>query len=280
MNDLATLESLRRRLQVSLGAVAELGTELGGTTSRRSFAATSRENGRRVTVTVHAAPPMGPEPTAVARRIAQLRNLRHAALDLPIASGEVDGHAWVVDATPAVPVAADRLATGPLSLNHAVSAIRDLARALTAMHRCGIVHGAIDLTTVSVGPDGARLGGAALSNGGSLQGDLDDLGLVAWALVSGELHDPSSPSLSAIRRGVPRELDALCTVWLGDNPARRPRRAEAILEVLDAIPTRRLRAPGWIGDVVTQDGRPRPRAGWLLLGAGALVAIVLLALHG
>jgi len=281
VNGVATLsDPLRAQLQLSLGCVAELGAELSVAGDRRVFAAVARADGRRLTVTLHPAPPLGPDPATVAGRLAQIGALRHAALDLPIASGELDGRAWVIDAIPALPALADRLAGRPLSIAHAVSAIRDLARALVAMHRSGAFHGAIGLNTVTIGPDGARLGGFAASQTGSPQDDVDALGLVAWTLLTGELPEPELRPLSQIRRGVPKQLDALCATWLGPNPARRPRRAETILDLLDAIPTPRLRTPGWIGDVVTRDGRPRPDAGWLLLAVGALVVIVILALRG
>jgi hypothetical protein len=281
VSGVATLsDALRARLQLSLGSIAELGAELTVGSDRRTFAAISRADGKRATVTLHSAPPLGPDPAALVQRLTQIRALHHAAIDLPIASGELDGCAWVLEAIPVLPSAEDRLTGRPVSIAHAVSAIRDLARALTAMHRAGVAHGAIDLHTVTIGPDSARLGGLAASHSGSPQGDLDALGLVAWALFTGEVHEPAICPLSQIRRGVPKQLDALCAAWLGTNVARHPRRAEAILDVLDAIPTRRLRTPGWIGDVVTRDGRPRPHGGWLLLAVGALVLIVMLALRG
>jgi hypothetical protein len=266
--------SLRPRLQLSLGAVAELGDEIACIAGRRRFAALERESGRRIIVTLHAPSPVGPAFSALQRRLDGLRELAHATLELPLACGEIDGCAWVADLAPTVPTLSDRLVAGPLALNQAVSMIRDLARALAAMHRRDICHGAIDLDAIGTDGNGARLGGAGLSLGDARREDLDALGLVAWALLSGERRPAAVRPLSVLRRGVSPELDALCASLVAECPAERPQRAEAILDALDAIPTPR-RPLASLVDQGWYDARPRRGLGWLMFGA-ALVALAVL----
>ena len=190
------------------------------------------------------------------------------------AGGEVGGCGWVGDRGPAGRTVSERLAAGPLAVDEDVSVIRDLTRALAAMHRRDICHGAIDLDSIGIDGNGARLGGVGLSLGGVRREDLDALGLVAWALLSGERRPTAVRPLSVLRRGVSPELDALCASLVAERPADRPQRAEAILDALDAIPTPR-RPLGSIIDQGWHDARPRRGLGWLMFGA-VLVALAVL----
>ncbi|HEY8061268.1 MAG TPA: hypothetical protein VID74_00650 [Gemmatimonadales bacterium] len=264
----------RPRLQLSLGAVAVLGDEIACVAGRRRFAAHERETQRRIIVTLHAPSPSSPALAALQRRLDVLRELGHATLDLPLACGEVDGCAWVAELAPTVPTLSDRLAGGPLPLNQAVSMIRDLTRALVAMHRRDMCHGALELDVIGLAGDGARLGGLGLSLGGVRREDLDALGCVAWTLLSGERRPKAVRPLSMLRRGVSLELDALCASLIAERPADRPQRAEAILDALDGIPTAR-RPLASIIDHGWHDARPRRGLGWLMFGA-ALVALAVL----
>ena len=269
-------DSLKPRLQLCLGVRAELGDEILGAPGCRAFAGLTRADRRPVIVTLHSPPPAGPDPAALRDCVARLRGLEHGLLDLPLVDGDLDGRAWILDAVSSDPAAFDRLNSGPLPLAHGVSAIRDLARAVAASHRQGIVHGAINLDTVRITADGARLGGIGHSMGGSVRGDLDALGEVAWALLSGEVLVPSSRPLSAIRRGVAPSLDALCLTLRAPDPRDRPQRAEAILDALDAVPTRRANPLASIVDVGLHDGRPRRAIAWLVVGAAVLLLLALL----
>lgn len=269
-------DTLRQRLQLSLGARAELGEEIDGGVDRRAFKATTRDAGIPVVVTLHRAPPDGPDPDAMQGRLGRLRGLEHGVLDLPLAAGSLDGHVWVMDMVPELPSACERLATGPLPLVQGVSAIRDLARAITAMHRCGITHGAIDLHVVRIGSTGLRLGGVGQTLGGTVRADLDALGEVAWALLSGELKPRPFRPLSTIRRGVAPSLDALCGALRAPDPRDRPQSAGAILDALDAVPTHRSNPLASIVDAGLHDGRPRRAMVWIVVGAAILLVLALL----
>ena len=252
-----------------------LGDEIASVVGGRAFAAVSRDIGEPVVVTVHRSPPDGPDPGLLHRRLVELGSLGHPLLDLPLSDGEINGHCWVIEASSALQTMSDRMNEGPLSLLLAVSVIRDIARTLVAMHRRGFTHGSINAQTVRIGESGARLGGLGLTNGGSVRGDLDALGVLAWTLLSGESVPSSTRVLSKIRRGVPRSLDLLCTSFCARNPVDRPQCAEDVLARLDEIPLRRRTNPlGSLVDASWHDGRPPRALGWLV----AAVAIVVLAL--
>lgn len=239
-----------------------------------------RDDGRPVIVTVHPAPPAGPHPDLIHEHVARVRELEHVLLELPIADGNLDGRAWVMEAVPPHLAALDRLHAGPLPLAHGVSAIRDLARALAATHRKGLTHGAISLETVRITPDGARLGGVGRSMSGSVRGDLDALGEVAWALLSGDVEAPALRPLSRVRRGIAPNLEALCLSMRAPDPRHRPQRAEAILDALDAVPTRRSNSLASIVDVGLHDVRPQRAVAWLVVGVAIFMLFALLQSRG
>ena len=268
-------DTMRKRLQLSLGLQMDLGDEVASEAGGRAFGATQRETGESVVITVHRAPPDGPNAATMRQRLAQLRQLDHGVFDLPCGDGDLDGHFWVIESVSPLPSACDRMDHGRLPLAIAVSMIRDLARALTVIHRRGITHGTISLRTVRIGETGARLGGFGETSGGSVRADLDALGFVAWALLSGETAPASAQLLSKMRRGVPAPLDRLCASFCARNAADRPQRAEAILDALDAIPTRRPNPLLSIVDSGWHDVRPSRAMGWLVVG-GAIVVVALL----
>lgn len=269
----------RARLQLSLGGVAQLGDEIACVAGRRRFAALERESERPLIVTLYAPSPVGPAASALRRRLDELRALGHAAVDLPLACGEIDDSAWVADLAPTLPILSDRLAAGPLPLAQGVSVIRDLARALAAMHRRDICHGAIDLDVIGIDGHGARLGGVGLSLGTTRRADLDALGEVAWAILSGDRRPTAVRPLSRLRRGVSPKLDALCASLLATDPNDRPQRAEAILDALDSVPTARRNPLSSMVDLGGDDTRPRRGLGWLMLGAAIAALAVMLSIR-
>lgn len=275
-NGVTVGDALRQRLQLAIGLQATLGDEVASPVGGRAFAAILREGGHPVVVTVHRAPPDGPDAGALHRRLVSLIALAHPLLDLPLGDGEIDGHAWVIEPVSPLPAMSGRLASGALPLLLAVSVIRDIARTLVAMHRRGITHGFINSQTVRISESGARLGGLGLTAGGSERGDLDALGVVAWTLLSGEPVPSSARVLSKVRRGVPRSLDALCASFCARSPAERPQSAAAVLEALDAVPIRRTNPFTSIVDAGFHDGRQRRVMGWVIAGLAILLLFALL----
>ena len=271
-------DAMRKRLQLNLGMLVDLGDEVPSPAGGRAFTAKRRETGETVVVVVHRAPPDGPDAAEMRQRLARLRDLDHGVLDLPLGDGNLDGHFWSIELA-SLPSALDRLEDGQLPLPLAVAVIRDLARALAAIHRRGITHGAINLRTVRIGDAGARLTGFGDALGESVRSDLDALGFVAWALLTGEADQSSAHLLSRVRRGVPPALDTLCASFCARNPADRPQRAEAVLAALDAIPTRHRNPLTSIVDGDWHDVRPQRALGWLVVGAAIIVLAVLLSSH-
>ena len=262
------------RLRLGLPGEIELGDELACVAGRRRFGAMA--SGHPAIVTLHVKPPIGPRAADLEQRFADLRTLAHANLTMPLAVGELDGCAWVAEFAPIAPTIIDRVAGGALSIGDAVAVIRDVARAVAAMHRRGIWHGAIGPDVIDWTTDGARLGGVGLSLGSSRRDDLDALGRVAWTLFSGDRCRGAVQPLSKLRRGVSPELDALCFSLLAPTSADRPASAEEILDTLDAVPTLRRNS---LTSLVDQgwDARPPRRLGWLMLGAAMAGLAILLA---
>lgn len=270
-------DTFRKRLQLAIGPTAELGEEIAAGAGHRAFAAARRDDGTPCVVTVHLAPPAGPDAVAMQQRVKALPALAHPALEVPLAAGEIDGHAWVVEPAPTLPSLRELLATGPLPISRGVSALRDLARALAALHRRGLTHGAISIDSVRLGDAGLRLGSLAQAHGEPVRADLDAVDAIGWALFTGELERRSTRLLSSLRRGVPPSLDALCARMHAADPRDRPQSAGAILDALDEVPTHRDSGQlGAIVDASLHDGRPRRAVVWLVVGGAIIVLFALL----
>ncbi len=127
-----------------------------------AFVATLPDGVTPVVVTVHPAAPRGvPTADLVQRRVARVRDLQHPTVDAPLADGAFDGRAWVIETLSSEPLSATACRPGRCRWRTASRAVRDLARVLVVAHRRGITHGAIDLESVRITADGARLGGLA-----------------------------------------------------------------------------------------------------------------------
>lgn len=274
-------DRMRPRLQLALGPLAELGDERPSLGGRRRYEARARADGTPLLVTLHPAPPQGPSPEALTHRIRRIGALAHPALLTPVASGVVDGCAWIAEPALDVPSALVRLdERGAMPLRDGIAALRDVTRALVTLHRAGMPHGAIDLDTLYLTPDGARLGGLGLVTGGSVRDDLSAIGTVAWACFTGDLPDGAGTSLAHRRRGVPVALDALLASLLASEPASRPVNAEAVLLALDGFPTPRTSPLDQLLDGAGRGGRiPRVRElvfALGLVGLGVLITTLLL----
>ena len=115
-------------------------------------------------------------------RMASIRAVSHPVLAAPLATGAESGQVWVVEPAPMVATLADRLAAGSLLPVHdTVRLLRDGARALSALHRRGLYHGALDASVVTFDTAGLRIFGLGRSQGGSVADDLRALGAMAVA---------------------------------------------------------------------------------------------------
>jgi hypothetical protein len=272
---------LRNRLQLAVGGAAVLGEELPASGGRRLFEAldgpvSSPGGAARLRVMLYPRPSVGPDPAAVTMYLQKVRELAHPGLILPTASGDFEGHTWLAEPAPVAPTAREWLRdNGPFPIRDGVQAMRALARALTALQRRGLAHGAIALESVRIDGVTAQLSAVGASTTGTVRGDLDALALVAWALLTGEETPPAGAPLSRYRRGVPRELDALFAAMLAERVDKRPADAVAILDALDAIPTPATSPASRLIDGFGAGSRPRrTRAAIGVLAALAVVALL------
>ncbi len=270
-----TPDGLRARLQLALGGHAVLGKERAPRGPCRVFdaaaKATAAPGKAALRVVLHPAPPAGPPAAALAERATAFAALAHPGLVAPLATGEMDGQGWVLEAAaPADDGAAVLAWAGVLPLREGIGVMRELSRVLAAAHRRGLALGAIDAEFLWLDGEQIRLAGTGLRTDGTSRDDLDQLGQMVWLMFTGTPPAQSPGLLSRRRRGVPPELDQLLLTMLAPDPADRPPRAEAILDALDALPT-----AGIHRDVLAESaGDVRPRRSWLAL----VVLLVLMAL--
>lgn len=261
-------EALRLRLQLAVGGGVTLGDELPTLGGRRVFR-TRLADGKPARLVLHPLPPEGPSPEALTDRAARLRELDHPALVLPVRTGSLEGRGWVLEAEPGT-TARDRLEErGPFPVREGVRALRDVTRALAVMHRRGLSHGALTVDQVGIGMEGTRIHGLFLSDGGTPQGDLAALGPMADALFYGAL-----PGGGRTTRRLPAELAKILAALESDDPARRPARAEALLDLLDAFPVDEASPLDAILDGAGRGARSRSIN--TAFGVGVLIVVILL----
>jgi serine/threonine protein kinase len=282
-------DSLPLRLRLALGAAAELDVEEAATGGRRVFLARGRHDDARTAPTrrviLHPAPPDGPTLEQMQRRADQLLVLTHPAIAAPLASGDFEGRTWVVEPIPpGVPLAGRLAARGALSLREVTELLRDIARALVAMHRRDLSHGALSTAAVRLDPRGTVLTGLGLALDGSPGGDLRALGGLAWEMITGEPPSAVRPrTLRELRPSAPPELEQLVLGLLGDpeaGVAPMPSRAEDLLTLLDRFPPLAPEAITDFLDGVRGGGRTgrRPGGGMARLFGG--IGILLGRLRG
>ncbi len=223
------------RLQLAVGNSALIHQELPPDGPRRIFAA--RAPGEAADAVVsrlviwHPAPPDGPLAGALLDRMASIRALSHAAVVAPLATGTIDDSSWVVEPAPTGITLASRLAShGSLPHSEVVRLLRDTARALAAMHRRGICHGALSVDAIVMRGDGVQLHHLGRRLPGSVAGDLAALGTIGRAAVARQAGSGGP------QRVVPAELLAILDRLDAADPAARPATADQVLTALDQFP--------------------------------------------
>src|SRR5690606_29320036 len=166
-----------------VGPAATIVEELSRDGERRIFAARAPHEspGTRPSrlVVLHPPPPAGPPAGVLLDRMASIRAVSHPVLAAPLATGADEVQAWVVEPAPMVATLADRLAAGSvLPVHDIVRLLRDGARALAALHRRGLHHGALEAHLVTFDTAGLRIFGLGRAHSGSVADDLQALGVI------------------------------------------------------------------------------------------------------
>ncbi len=269
-------DTLRARIRLALGGDVIIGDRLPSRAGAQRYAATSGREGALVTVFPRA--PAGPTPEALRSMVDRFRAAQHAAIVVPRQAIEVDGRACLVDGRPSDPTILGRLHSGPpLDVRESIVVLRSIARALATLHRRGLTHGSLDLDTVHLTPHGAVVSGLGAVSGATVADDLEALARIGYALLSGDL--PASPATPLIqhRRALPPQLHALIDRMLDPDRAKRPTRAETVLQALDAAPAREARTVPSFLDGATHGARvPQSAAVRLAIAAIGILLVVAL----
>lgn len=231
-----------------------------------------------VAVTMPGADESGAAIRETLRRHAQaVAKVIHPNVAMVLDVGEHEGSPFLVTEFLTGPSLAEELAArGPLPVVEVCDLIGQAAGGLDAAHRAGLVHGKVE-------PDSLRLAGSGVLKvvgfrlpgqpggdpryqaperraGGDAQpaSDLYGLGAVCYELLTGRPPEGTPPPPpSALRQGVPPELDRLVLAMLDPEPVNRPTGGEAVRRTLAAIarPRATMAAPSPV------PGPPPARAG-------------------
>lgn len=264
---------MRARVRLALGGDVTVGDDLPQRDGSRRFSA--RRGAESALVTVFPRSPVGPTPEGLRMIVDRFRATQHAALVLPRQTADIEGRACLVTVRPADATALERLQRGtPIPVALATRILRDVARALVTLHRRGHSHGSLDLDNVHITEGGALVSDVGLRSDGTVEGDLEALGRIGYALLAGDL--PASPPvpLARHRRALPAELNRLIHALLDPDLSRRPASAEAVLYQLDAVPSRHPGPLASFFDGATHGARFPRFAGIRLLLAALGVLLV------
>lgn len=202
--------------------------------------------------------------------MASIRVIAHPALAAPLATGTIDDAAWIVEPAPASNTLAARLQTGgPLPHHDVVRLLRDVARALAAMHRRGVCHGALDADAITLRGDGVQLYHLGRRLGGTVAGDLAALGALARNAVTAD------PSRGGPQRVIPDAMHELLDRLNDADTTRRPTSADQLLSALDVFPGTDTGSADTLFDSSGRGARePGQRRTAMLLAAAAVLLLV------
>ena len=132
---------LRDQLQQTLGNTFALERELGGAGMSRVFVADDGRLGRKVVVKVLDPSLAGAvNVNRFTREIALAATLQHPCIVPVLSAGDMDGVPYYTMPLVEGPSLRQRLRDGRLSPGEAMKVLRDVASALDAAHRRGVVH--------------------------------------------------------------------------------------------------------------------------------------------
>lgn len=131
------------------------------------------------------------------------------------------GPGWMVCEYPSGGRLQEKLASGPLDLGGASRAVRDVARALTALHAAGVAHGAIGSDLVVFDEEGrAKLAAGSFEGAATTADDDAALGSLSWRTFTGT--EPGAGRASKL----PPTVADLLRRMISSDPVLRPRLRE------------------------------------------------------
>ncbi len=258
------------QLRLATGTAAELIESLPGDGALQLFAArainTSAGGVSRVVV-VHPSPPDGPTAGALLDRMASIRAGGHTGIAAPLATGEVNGQGWIVEPLLPEETVAHRLATrGGFSTNQTIGLLRDVARALAALHRRGVAHGALTLGSISLEGQAVTLHHLGRTASSDFGGDWRALGVMVQEIIS---HSRAGG------RQLPQGIVDLVARMSTAGTTGPLLTANEILGVLDRFPSSSITSELVLVDGVGRGNRDHLERRTLLLAAlaGGLVVL-------
>ncbi|HET9065739.1 MAG TPA: hypothetical protein VFN22_07975 [Gemmatimonadales bacterium] len=258
------------QLRLATGTAAELIKPLPSDGALQLFAARAINAGDMApsrAVVVHPGPPHGPTAGALLDRMASIRAAGHTGIAAPLATGEVNGQGWIIEPlTPPATVAARLAVRGRLSTSETVGLLRDVARALAALHRCGVAHGALGLDGLAFEGRGIILHQLGRSTSTDCAGDWRTLGTLLQEVMS---HSPSGRH--HLPQGVVDLIARMTTAGI-TGPALT---ANEILGFLDRFPSNTTTSEFALVDGVGRGNRDHSDRRTLFLAALAGVLVVL-----
>jgi hypothetical protein len=171
--------------------------------------------------------------------MASIRAAAHPGVAAPLATGDLDGAAWVVEpVVPSATIARRAGERGGLTPTEVIAVMRDTARALLALHRRGVSHGALSADAIALHPDRTTL----YRLGRSVTHDPD----ADWRALGQLLVDHGVTRRSG-RHPLPVEVEALIALLADSEAAAAPVSGNEVLALLDRFPTGSVGTAGLIG---------------------------------
>lgn len=264
------------QLRLATGTAAELIEALPDDGALQLFAARGINLPDSVAtriVVIHLPPPDGPTAGALLDRMASIRAAGHTGVAAPLATGEVAGQAWVVEPIVPLTTVARRLADrGGLSTGETVHVLRGVARALVALHRRGVAHGALNASVIALVGQEVVLHHLGRTVSTATDDDWRALGAMMQGIVNG-----GRPT----RHQLPPALLALIARMASPDPASPVPGGSEVLGILDRFPAGSAPDEFTLVDGVGRGTRdPAERRTLLLAALAGVVVVVWFLLRG
>lgn len=201
-------------------------------------------------------------------RMAAIRAVGHPGVASPLATGSLDGCAWVVEPVTGTRTLAVRMhRDGGLSVHETVRLLRDVTRALAMLHRRRIAHGALNADAIVFTDDAVALHTLGRTVASDPLVDLRALGALGTAAMG--------RAGAARRSQPPAALQELLSSLVTTGISTPPLTADRVLEALDVFPARSASRSAAILDEISRGARaPAQRRVAVMVAAITLLVLV------